>query len=160
MSERAVQEPADRTIRESGTFVVDADLQEAFETLSDPEQVIRCLPDEVHSVESRSDGSVEADVTVGVSVIRPEMHVRLHVEEADEDAGSIEYAGSGSGGRSEVSFDGQLDLSSVDEGVEVNWSGSVQFGGLLASLGLNVGRLEYITAEKIEQTTSNVQELF
>lgn len=143
-------------ITRSGTYTIDHPIEMVFEVLTDPEQVVRCIPDS-STIEDHGETRVEATVKTGTQAVSVRLDLRVRLEEANRDTWTIRYVGTGSGPRSHVSFSGEFQLQALDAGTEVEWEGMVEIHGLLVALGGQTGRYEPIIDKKITAAIDNVQ---
>lgn len=144
-------------LEESGDFTVETTPAAAMEYLSDAESLPHCLPGDVHSVDPRDDGGVNADVTAEAGGASERVRVRLYVDDVDTDAGEVRYSGHGLGSRVKVDLEGEFTLEAADEGASttVSWRGVADIGGLLSSL--NRGPAESVIRGKLVETAENVR---
>ncbi len=143
-------------ITRSGTYVLDNSVETVFRILTDPEQMVRCLPDTSEIME-QSGSTVRAVVKTGTNTVSIQLELSVTLEAANQETWDIRYVGHGSGPRSHVSFSGTFHLRNLDNGTEVEWNGELVVRGLLVALGAQAGQIEPIIDEKIMTTIENVQ---
>lgn len=142
-------------VERSGQFVVSASYDATLDYLKDAESVVKSLPDEVQSVDSRDDGSLDLVADVGPGMYRTAIKFRVRVDDGGPNSNTVTYTGQGLGPRSKVDLYGQFVVEEHDDGVEVTWSGQADAGGIIASLNADLTR---VTAdEKITETITKLE---
>jgi len=128
-----------------GVFEVGASKEHVFATMTDPNQVAKCMPD-VRKLDVRSSDEFDAVVNVGISFIRGDfaLHFRW-VEKVP--AESVKLSSHGTGLGSAVDMDIVAKMSGkADGGTRMDWTVDARISGKLSSLGQ---RLIESQAEKI-----------
>lgn len=143
-------------ISRSGNYTLDHSIETVYRVLSDPELMVRCIPDS-SEITDREDSTVEATVKTGTSAVSVQLELAVMLDGADRETGIIRYVGSGSGPRSHVSFSGTFHLVEREGHTTVEWDGEVAVHGMLVALGEQIGRYEPIIDDKITTAVENVQ---
>lgn len=143
-------------ITRSGNYSVDHSYETVFRVLSDPEVMVRCIPDS-SEITDQGDSTVEATVKTGTGAVSVRLELAVTLDGADRETGMIRYVGTGSGPRSHVSFSGTFYLLDRKEHTVVEWDCEVTVHGMLVALGEQIGRYEPIIDEKITTAVENVQ---
>ncbi|MDG6902353.1 MAG: carbon monoxide dehydrogenase subunit G [Nitrososphaerota archaeon] len=121
--------------------------------LSDPEKVIRLLPDVVESkVADQDHFTVKA--RVGAGPLRGTLDFTFETAEKKPDL-HLKLRGRGHGMQSTVDLTLQMSLEDSRGGSKANWAAEAEVGGLLASVG---GRLlDGIASKYMKQITENIR---
>jgi len=128
-----------------GVFDVGASKEKVYATMTDPNQVAKCMPD-VRRLDVRSSDEFDAVVNVGISFIRGDF--ALHFRWVEKTPGqTVKLTSHGTGLGSAVDMDMVATMSSRgDGGTTMNWTVDAKISGKLSSLGQ---RLIESQAEKI-----------
>jgi carbon monoxide dehydrogenase subunit G len=116
-----------------GTHSVNAPRERVYESLTDPEVLQRCIPG-CERLEKTAENTYSATIRAGIGAIkgvftgtvrledmRPPEHYRIVVE--------------GKGGPGFLKGSGDLDLEEQAEGTMIKYTGDLQLGGTIASVG-------------------------
>ena len=117
-----------------GVFDVGATKEKVYATMTDPNQVAKCMPD-VRRLEVKSSDEFDAIVNVGISFIRGDfaLHFRW-VEKTPSERVKLTSHGTGLG--SAVDMNMVADMSARgDGGTTMNWTVDATISGKLSSLG-------------------------
>ena len=111
-----------------------APIQRVFARVTDPDQVLQCLPD-LQSTKVRSADDFDAVVRIGVSFIRGDFQVRFKV--IDKELNShVKILGQGKGLGSTVDMEIVVEMAAREGGrTSMNWSVDAKVGGKIASMG-------------------------
>ncbi len=130
-------------IEGSYTLPVPRDL--AWQHLLDPQALARALPGCEKFEPDPADGSYRAELRVGIAQIKGTYHGRIEIlEPVPPERYKLKIDGKGTGGF--LKGEGTLALAESGAGTVVNYSGEVQVGGLIASVGQ---RLLLLAAKQI-----------
>lgn len=143
-------------INRSGSFTVDAPVEDTVADLADRDSVVRCLPDHVESVNPRED-AVAVTLAVGVPNITTRLRLRLTVT-TDNTTNHVRYTGHGTAARSRVELTGDFTVHPDPTGSRVDWTGEARINGVLAALGETPGQYDGIVDRKIETAIDNLTE--
>ncbi len=116
-----------------GSHQINADRERVYAKLIDPEVLQRCIPG-CEALEQTGDNSYSATIRVGVGAIKGVFNgsVRLEDMRAPEHYRLIVE---GKGAPGFLKGSGDLDLEAADAGTLVKYTGDVQVGGTIASVG-------------------------
>ena len=120
----------------AGSTTIEAPRERVWTLLNDPEVIARHLPG-CESLKSLGDDRYEARLTVGVGPVKGSYHAQLSIADKRPNEGySLHVEGSGKSGH--VKGGGQVKL--IEEGgkTRLDYSGDLQIGGLIASVGQRV----------------------
>jgi carbon monoxide dehydrogenase subunit G len=128
-----------------GVFDVRAPRDRVFATMTDPNEVAKCMPD-IRKLEVKSADEFDAVVNVGISFIRGDFAVHFRwAEKAPQER--VKLAAHGSGLGSAVDMEIVATMSASGGGrTTMDWTVDAMISGKLASLGQ---RLIESQAEKI-----------
>ncbi len=116
-----------------GVYKLAAVRERVFERLLDPESLAKAMPG-CDSFEERGDGAYTARIKVGVGPIKGTYEARVEIlDRVPPEHYRMTVEGKGSGGF--VKGDGAVHLSPEGDGTLLKYSGEVQVGGLIASVG-------------------------
>ena len=121
-------------MRFEGVFDVRAPIDRVFARVTDPNQVLQCLPD-LQSKKIRSVDDFDAVVRIGVSFIRGDFQVRFKV--IDKELNShVKILGQGKGLGSTVDMEIDVEMAAREGGrTSMKWSVDAKVGGKIASMG-------------------------
>jgi len=128
-----------------GVFEVGAPTERVFATMTDPEQVAKCMPD-LRRLEVKSPDEFDAVVNVGISFIRGDFVVHFRwAEKTPEERVKLSAHGTGLGSAVDMEIVAAM-RATKDAGTTMDWTVEARISGKLASLGQ---RLIEAQAEKI-----------
>lgn len=136
-----------------GDFEVRKTRDEVYAFLSDPERFCPLLPDFV-SLEKNEQSQFLVTLRVGISHIRGNARIKMHLAEADRPSHAV-YEGKGDvpGGTTELRAG--FDLSPSGDGTKVAWSGKSQLSGRLPALA--GGLLEPLARKNLERLIESLK---
>lgn len=141
-------------MRMDGSFKVSASRQHVYAFLTDPERVIRSLPD-VQSSKIESPEAFDLATRVGVGPMRGVMEMRFRIVDKQPEQRAV-FKAQGSGMGSSVDLETGFSLEDVDgQATAINWYGDARIGGRLASVA--GGLLEPLAKKNIATFVSAVQ---
>ena len=140
-------------IRYQGTIEAPIPKEKFYEVISDPQRVIRFLPDVVEAkVADRDHFAVKA--RVGAGPLRGTLDFEFETGEKEPGA-HMTLKGRGQGMQSMVNLTLRMSFEDRDGGSRADWVAEAELGGLLASVG---GRLiDGIAARYMKQITENIR---
>jgi len=128
-----------------GVFDVAAPRERVYATMTDPNQVAKCMPD-VHRLEVKSPDEFDAVVNVGISFIRGDFALQFRwVEKAPVEGVKLAAHGTGLGSAIDMEIIARMSAGGRG-GTTMDWTVDAKISGKLASLGQ---RLIESQAEKI-----------
>ncbi|MFB6097065.1 MAG: CoxG family protein [Haloferacaceae archaeon] len=142
-------------LESAGDFSVAASRETTEEYLTDAIEVCECLPGEIHEVDGRDDGGVTVHMTASHAGASEDVRVRFYVDDSTAGDGRVRYSGHGVGSRVKVDLEGEFDFEEGDDGVDVEWWGAADVGGVLSSL--NRGVAGVAIRQKLDETADNVR---
>ena len=140
-------------IRFSGDFEVPRSPEQVYDFLVEPQRFAPLLPD-FQSVTVQDPTHFTVKVSVGVSHIRGNAEVKLHLAEAERPQ-RARYAGQGSVVAGNVTMDARFDLQPNSNGTRVLWQGEAQvFGRIISMAG---GLLEPMAKKNLQKMIDSLR---
>ena len=141
-------------IRIEKTFKVDAPIDRVWDFLTDPEQVVQCMPgaelDEV--IDERN---VRGRVGVKVGPVEARYRGQATFEELDAESRRLRVVGQGMGdGSADMRMTGEL-RSLDDGGTEAEFAAVVNVGGRMAQVGSRL--IKFVSDRLFQQFVSRVR---
>ena len=128
-----------------GTITVKAPKLKAFEIITNPKQISKCMPD-LQKLHIENPDTFTATVRAGVSFIKGDFTIHFKVLEKTP-PNHVKMTGHGSGMGSTIDLETVMDLTDAEkQGTTMNWKADANVGGKIASIGK---RLLDAQAEKI-----------
>lgn len=116
-----------------GSYQVSAPRELVYEQLLNPEKLAQALPG-CEKLEPNSDGSYQAQMTVGIAAIKGSYHGRVEIlDRIPPERFRIKLSGQGKGGF--LKGEGTLALSNSEPVTTIHYEGDVQVGGVFAAVG-------------------------
>lgn len=104
-----------------------------WERLLDPQALARSIPG-CEKIEPNADGSYLAELKVGIAAVKGSYHSRIEIlDQVPPEHYRMKVEGHGTGGF--MKGEGTLTLSEEATETMINYSGEVQVGGVIASVG-------------------------
>lgn len=117
-----------------GVFTVSAPRERVYGTVTDPDQVARCMPD-LKRLDVKSEDEFDAVVGVGVALIRGDLSLRFRTVEKRPPS-MVRMAAHGTGLGSAVDVEMVTELADgKDGGTSMKWTADATVSGKIASLG-------------------------
>lgn len=116
-----------------GNESISTDRERLFEVMTDAEALKRCIPG-CESLEQQDDGSYKMILKAGVGSIRGVFNGTIRLEDIREPE-HYKMIVEGKGTSGFVKGIGEIDLAAEDEQTIVSYSGDVNVGGTIASVG-------------------------
>jgi carbon monoxide dehydrogenase subunit G len=142
-------------LEERGHFAVSTSRETAVDYLTDADAVCHALPGEIHEVEGRGDDGVTVHLTVSHGIASEELRLRLYVDDSDAEEGNVSYTGHGTGSRMKVDLEGEFEIDETGDGLEIEWWGAADVGGVLSSLNRDIATVA--VRDKLDETANNVR---
>lgn len=116
-----------------GTHVLDASRERVYQCLVNREVLQRCIPG-CERLEQTAENTFAATIRTGVGSIKGVFNGTARLEDLREPE-HIRIVVDGKGAPGFLKGSGDLDLASQDTGTQVTYTGEVQVGGTIASVG-------------------------
>ncbi|HEX5886831.1 MAG TPA: carbon monoxide dehydrogenase subunit G [Pyrinomonadaceae bacterium] len=116
-----------------GIHQLDAPRERVYQCLVDPEVLQRCIPG-CERLEKTGDNTFAATIRAGVGSIKGVFNGTARLEDLREPE-HLRIVVDGKGAPGFLKGSGDLDLEHAEYGTKVNYSGDVQVGGTIASVG-------------------------
>ena len=117
----------------SGTHLLNAPRQRVWESLNDPAFLQECLPG-CESMEAIGPDQYQVTLTIGIAVVKGKYTGTVTLSEKEPPQRfKMRVEGKGTGGFMQGT--GLLELSEDPQGTQVTYTGDVQVGGPIASVG-------------------------
>ena len=139
-----------------GSTTVPAPREIVWQQLMNPEVLARSMPG-CEKMEPNPDGSFRAELRIGIAAVKGTYQGRIEIlDQAPPDHYRMKVEGKGAGGF--LRGEGTLTLSPSGSGTLVSYSGDVQVGGLIASVGqrLILGAAKQVVNQFFESFTKQV----
>src|SRR5438477_6480902 len=140
-------------IKFGGEFEVKRAQEEVYDFLTDPQKFGPLLPD-FQGMTMQDPTHFTVKVNVGVSYIKGTAEVKMNLAEAERPR-HAKYTGQGSVAGGSTSLVAGFDLTAVNGGTKVQWSGEAQVFGKLASVA--GGLLEPLGRKNIQKLIDALQ---
>ena len=128
-----------------GTVNVKASKEKAFEIVTNPKSISKCMPD-LQKLDIKNSDDFTAVVRAGVSFIKGDFTIHFKVVEKDP-PNHVKMTGHGSGMGSTIDLETVMDLTDAENrSINMNWKADANIGGKIVSVGK---RLLDSQAEKI-----------
>ena len=116
-----------------GSHQLSASRKRVYESLINPEVLKRCIPG-CEKLERTGDNTYAATLRTGVGTIKGLFNGNVRLEDLREPE-HFRMVVDGKGSPGFLKGSGDLDLLEEGEGTKVNYSGDIQVGGTIASVG-------------------------
>jgi carbon monoxide dehydrogenase subunit G len=117
-----------------GLFEVSASRERVFATMTDPNEVARCMPD-VKKLEVKSSDEFDAIVNVGISLIRGDFNLHFRwVERTPFESVKLSAHGTGLGSAVDMEMLARMSPRG-DGGTAMSWTVDARISGKIASMG-------------------------
>ena len=116
-----------------GSHQISASRERIFTALTDPAVLEKCIPG-CEKLEKTGDNQYSAKLSAGVGSIKSVFTATITMEDLVEPS-HYKLVVEGKGQPGFLKGSGDLDLEPKDDGTEVKYSGEVNIGGMLASVG-------------------------
>ena len=116
-----------------GTYQVNATRERVYECLVDPEVLQRCIPG-CERLEKTAENTFAATIRTGVGSIKGVFNGTARLEDLREPE-HLRIVVDGKGAPGFLKGSGDLDLEQAENGTKVSYTGNVQVGGTIASVG-------------------------
>ena len=116
-----------------GTHELEATRERVYQTLVNPEVLQRCIPG-CERLERTGENSFSATIRAGVGSVKGVFEGKVRLEDLREPE-HFRMVVEGKGSPGFLKGSGDLDLEQVDKVTRVNYSGDIQIGGTIASVG-------------------------
>ena len=116
-----------------GTHQLDAPRERVYQCLVDPEVLQRCIPG-CERLEKTAENVFAATIRAGVGSIKGVFNGTARLEDLREPE-HLRIVVDGKGSPGFLKGSGDLDLEQAENGTKVSYSGDVQVGGTIASVG-------------------------
>ncbi|MEX2425504.1 MAG: carbon monoxide dehydrogenase subunit G [Thermomicrobiaceae bacterium] len=139
----------------SGSYTVNAERQDVWNRLLDPDSLSNCLPG-VERLDKTAENEYDMAMNVGVGMIRGTYEGKVRITEINEPTDYKMYV-EGSGRPGFVKGTGKIDLAeSVDGKTEITYEGDVEVGGPVGSVAQRM--MGSVSKRMIDQFFSCVEE--
>ena len=116
-----------------GTHHLDARRERVYQCLVDPEVLQRCIPG-CERLEKNAENTFAATIRAGVGSIKGVFNGTARLEELREPE-HLRIVVDGKGSPGFLKGSGDLDLEQAENGTKITYTGDVQVGGTIASVG-------------------------
>ena len=116
-----------------GTHELEASRERVYQTLVNPEVLQRCIPG-CERLERTGENSFSATIRAGVGSVKGLFEGKVKLEDLREPE-HFRMVVEGKGSPGFLKGSGDLDLKQADNITRVNYSGDIQVGGTIASVG-------------------------
>lgn len=116
-----------------GTHELEASRERVYQTLVNPEVLQRCIPG-CERLERTGENSFSATIRAGVGSVKGVFEGKVRLEDLREPE-HFRMVVEGKGAPGFLKGSGDLDLEQAENVTRVNYSGDVQVGGTIASVG-------------------------
>ena len=116
-----------------GTQKISASRERVFDALTDPAVLQKCIPG-CEQMEKTGDNQYSAKLSAGVGPVKGSFTATVTLEELRRPE-HYRLVMEGKGQPGFVKGSGELNLSEDGDGTSINYSGDINVGGLLASVG-------------------------
>ena len=116
-----------------GTHELEATRERVYQTLVNPEVLQRCIPG-CERLEKTGENSFSATIRAGVGSVKGVFEGKVRLEDLREPE-HFRMVVEGKGAPGFLKGSGDLDLEQVEQITKVNYSGDLQIGGTIASVG-------------------------
>lgn len=123
----------DAALSMNGEVVLPAQPQRVFETLLDPVALAKVVPG-CHELRRVAENRYEADVTVGIGVVRTRYHAQISLSDLDPPR-ALFLAGKGMSALGSAQGSGRVQLDPCDEGTRLSYEYTASVGGKVAAVG-------------------------
>lgn len=121
-----------------GTVAVDTDQETVWETISDPEALVMCVPG-AEKVERISETHYEGTIKRGIAGVSVELNGEVEMNElTPPDRMVADVKGKDELTGSIMTADARMDITEDGEGTELSYNMDVEFTGKLATLGSRI----------------------
>ncbi len=120
----------------SGEYTFKATPEQVYTLMQDPDTLMACLPG-CERLDLIGEDEYTATMTIGVAMIKGKYEGRVKISDKIEPT-SFRMFIEGKGPQGQVSGDGLIEISPLDGGTLVKWSGDPQIRGTLARVGSRV----------------------
>jgi uncharacterized protein len=120
----------------SGDYTFDTNPETLYHLMQDPDTLMACLPG-CERLELVGEHEYLATMTIGVAMIKGKYDGRVKISDQVEPT-SFKMFIEGKGPQGQVSGEGLIEISAVDGGALVKWSGDPEVRGMLARVGSRV----------------------
>jgi uncharacterized protein len=120
-------------VKLDGTHQLDAPRERVYQCLVDPEVLQRCIPG-CERLEKTAENVFAATIRAGVGSIKGVFNGTARLEDLREPE-HLRIVVDGKGSPGFLKGSGDLDLEQAENGTKVSYSGDVQVGGTIASVG-------------------------
>jgi carbon monoxide dehydrogenase subunit G len=116
-----------------GTHTLDASRKDVYEALIDPEVLQRCIPG-CESLEQTGDDTYAAQIRAGVGSIKGSFNATVRLQNMKRPE-HYRLVVDGKGGPGFIKGSGDFDLEEEDSTCRIKYTGELQVGGMIASVG-------------------------
>jgi carbon monoxide dehydrogenase subunit G len=120
-------------VKLAGTHELEATRERVYQSLVSPEVLQRCIPG-CERLERTGENSFSATIRAGVGSIKGVFEGKVTLEDLREPE-HFRMVVEGKGAPGFLKGAGDLDLEQVEKTTKINYSGDVQVGGTIASVG-------------------------
>jgi uncharacterized protein len=120
-------------VKLEGTHELEASRERVYQTLVNPEVLQRCIPG-CERLEKTGENSFSATIRAGVGSVKGVFEGKVRLEDLREPE-HFRMVVEGKGAPGFLKGSGDLDLEQVDNITKVNYTGDLQIGGTIASVG-------------------------
>jgi uncharacterized protein len=120
-------------VKLEGTHELEATRDRVYQTLVNPEVLQRCIPG-CERLERTGENSFSATIRAGVGSVKGVFESKVRLEDLREPE-HFRMVVEGKGSPGFLKGSGDLDLEQTENVTRVNYSGEVQVGGTIASVG-------------------------
>src|SRR5436853_7041055 len=116
-----------------GSHKIAAPRARVFQALNDPEVLQKCIPG-CEKLEKTADNQHKANLSAGVGSIKSKFSATITISDVVEPS-HYKLTVEGKGQAGFVKGSGVLDLTEEDDATSIQYTGEVQIGGMIASVG-------------------------